>query len=164
MDHALQFKLVGNWELTAHMLRSLPRGVRNSALWGQRKWAQRLLRVVKGHLLNQDLNWPSASPSSQSRDKRLLIDSGTYLRSITLWQKAYSIHVGVRRGVYEPNGEEVAFIATLHEVGAKGVPQRELWGPSFEELGGREGIRQEVRRNIARRLVKDMGSQFEVNT
>lgn len=154
----IRISVIGNWQGEMRKMRMLAPDIYSSALWGQEKAARKLVKIVKGHLINQDLkDWTQLSEKTLKRktDWRILIDSETYLNNIKAFRKGYVYYAGVKRGVTQPNGIETARVAAIHEfrsLATKGAPRRPLWAPSIEEMGGAKGIRNIVIKAIAAKL------------
>lgn len=153
-------KTIGPWKRELRKMRLLAPDIWASALWGQQKAAKRLVKIVKNHIIKQDLkDWAPNAPSTKRRkdDWRVLVDSETYLNNIKAFRKKFVYYAGVKRGVTEPNGNETARIAAIHEfksMATKGGPRRPLWQPSIQEMGGKKGIRNIVRAAIIAKLIK----------
>ena len=139
-------EMTGNWSGLIADITLLPDMLKTSAIWGQSKYAEKLVRVVKGHIMDQDLNWVPSKKASLGTNDLTLYDTGTYYRSIKTWQQNYTRYIGVKKGIIEPKSKvEVWEVAAYHEyMSYNGGPFRGLWRPSFEELGGMEGIRKIV--------------------
>lgn len=156
----IRIKTIGPWQRELRKMRMLAPDIHASAMWGQKKAALRLVKIVKGHLINQDLKeWPPLAPSTirKKSDWRMLIDSETYLNNIKAFRKGYIYYAGVKRGVTEPNGIETARVAAIHEfrgLTSSGGPPRPLWVPSIKEMGGMMGIRNMVMAAITAKLIK----------
>ena len=156
----IHIRTIGPWRRELRKMRNLAPDIHASAMWGQEKAARRLVKIVKGHLINQDLKeWPPLAPSTVRRkdDWRILIDSETYLNNIKHFRKGYTYYAGVKRGVTQPNGIETARVAAIHEfksMATAGGPRRPLWVPSIEEMGGKKGLRNIVKAVILAKLIK----------
>lgn len=148
-------KLEGNWLGLSRDLALLPPALKSSALWGQRKWGEKLVRILRGHLINQDLGWKEKKANHKAGDDRTLIDTETYLNSIKTWQKDFVRYVGVDRSAREPNGVSTEMVAAIHEYKSyNGGPYRALWSPSIEELGGVGAVREFVYLAILNKVAK----------
>jgi len=130
----------GNWTKVTASLAALPTVLQSAAIWGQRKAAEKLVKIVKGHINNQDLNWPQPNNKSNSGDPRILVDSEAYLNSIKAWKKGDTYYAGIPSTARNAKGIRIADYAILHEFGYDDMPERALWRPSVEELGGGQGI------------------------
>jgi hypothetical protein len=137
----IEIKMIGDWRGAKRGLQELPFMVKSSALWGQRKAAERLVKIVKAHINNQDLGWAPRSANTSSNDPRTLVDNEDYYKNIKAWRKNELYYAGVPRDKYNGKGVRISDYATIHEHGAKGLPARPLWAPSFQEVGGAKGIR-----------------------
>lgn len=157
----INLRLTGNWIGARNGLASLPLILHSSSMWGQRKAAEKLVKIVKGHINNQDLNWAPLSSSTNSGDPRILVDTQAYLNSIKAWRQNYVYNVGVPLSAYNHRGISISEIATRHEYGF-GVPQRPLWIPSVQELGGPKGVAKIVSRAIFNKILKLRSQGFKV--
>ena len=61
---AIGFEMVGNWNGVEAALMALPHELRKSAMWGQRRAAERFVKIVKGHIRNDDLGLESKKYNS----------------------------------------------------------------------------------------------------
>lgn len=150
----LKFTPFGDWPKAAFLIADLPRTIRRSILYGQEKAVRKLAKIVKNHIISQDLPSLTQNPKKRIRngEERVLIDTATYLSSIGVWQKDYTFYVGVKPGLIEPNGTEISKVAYLLETGTKNIPPRPVWGPSIEEMGGIQGINKIVYLVLAAKL------------
>lgn len=145
----------GDWAGVELKLSNLADDIKASAMWGQRKAAEKLVKIVKGHIDNQDLGWTPLVNPQNSGDPRILVDYSTYRDNIKTWQKNYSRYVGVKKDVLNNRGEKVWMVAAIHEYKSyTGGPQRALWGPSTEELGGPTGITKIIHTAIRNKLMQ----------
>lgn len=154
---SIDFKLLGNLAHSKNMLMGVAPDIRKAYLRSQSSIADKLLRIVRRHLVNQDLSWEPLSLGTidKKRHDLILIDTETYLNSIDRFQSGYNIFVGVKKGIMEPKtGMEVSRIAALHEFGTELIPARPLWEPSINELGGKSGIKEQFLNDLASRLTK----------
>lgn len=154
----IRISTIGDWRREMRKMRMLAPDIHRAALRGQERAAKKLVKIVKDHLTNQDLQWTSLSKSTLRKkggDTRMLLSSETYFNNIKAFRKGYVYYAGVKRGVTEPNGIETARVAAIHEfrsLAVKGSPRRPLWTPSIAEMGGAKGIRNIVVKAIARKL------------
>lgn len=153
-------KPFGNWAMARNASSTLPQTIKRSIRSAEEKVAKKLIKIVKGHIQNQDLNWVPLSPQSIKRKghDKVYIFTGTYLNSIKFWQKNYTVHIGIPRGIYEPrNRIELWKIATWMETGmpSRNLPARPVWGPSVEELGGRGGMQEIIEETLRRKLSRE---------
>lgn len=150
----LKFTPFGDWDKAKILTKALPTTIRRSVLWGQEKAVRKLAKIVKQHILSQDLPALSQNPKKKIRqgEERVLIESGTYVDSISVWQQDFTYFVGVKPGLIEPNGNEISKVAFWLETGTKNIPPRPVWGPSIEEMGGIKGINKIVLAVLAAKL------------
>jgi hypothetical protein len=157
----ISIKPFGQWAQARRASSNLSSSIKRSIRAAEEKVAKRLIKIVKGHILNQDLPWKALAIETQERKghDRVYIDSFTYLTSLKYWQKDYTVHIGIPRGIIEPRSKvELYKVAVWMEYGTKGgrrMPARPLWGPSVAELGGSDGMNEIVRETISARLAKD---------
>lgn len=130
----------GDWRKAKRVLNGLPISLKAAATEGQKVAAEKLVKIVVGHIKKQDLGWAPLSESGARNDDRIMIDSGTYLRSIQAWKSSTAYMAGVPKGIYNPRGNRVADYAVYNEFGYGPGPARPLWGPSIREMGGSKGI------------------------
>lgn len=150
----LQFRPIGDWNKAQVRLAMLPVAIRRSILYGEEKALRKLAKVVKNHIINQDLPSFAKHPKREPNGTDLvLIDSYTYYESITVWQKDWGMHVGVKSNIIEPkSGVQVALLAYWLETGTRNMPARPHWEPSIQEMGGISGINSIVYKTLFSRL------------
>lgn len=156
------YTFTGNWGEINRQFKNLPREVNSSIVWGQRKAAEKLVKIVKAHINNQDLGWAARSPRTTPNDPRVLVDMGEYYDSISAWRKYGVYYAGVPRDKYNSKGTRISEYALINELGSGDIPARPLWGPSFEELGGPHGVRDIVMQAIYRKLRELNTKGFDV--
>lgn len=137
----VQFQPFGPWVGATAAIESLPLLVRSSAIWGMRKSAEKLVKIVRGHIDSQDLNWPALSVRTNSGDPRVLVDTEQYRNSIKAYKVGNTYYAGVKPTAINDRGIRISEYAQIHEIGGKNIPARPLWGPSFEEMNGTAGIK-----------------------
>lgn len=151
MRSSVKVSMLGNWPKAVKTFATLSPVVKRSIAMGQRKYARKLVAIVKGHIIQQDLGWKAASPSK--RGSMLMIDTRDYYQSIRYWQKNYELHVGVPEHlIHGRSGQKLWKVATWNERGTKKIPARPLWGPSIKELGGTKQVAIDVRDEIQKNL------------
>lgn len=154
---------IGDWAGVTAALYALPKVLRSSADWGNRKAAEKLVKIAKAHIDNQDLGWPGLSSSTNSGDPRILVDSEDMRNSIKAWRQNYKYYAGIPMTAYNSRGIRIADYAIMHEFGFGNMPQRALWGPSLKDLGGREGIKKIVSDAIYNKIKLLRAKGFEVD-
>ena len=139
--------------------------VKNAAIAGQRKAAERLVKIVREHLNKQDLGWAERSSTTNSGDSRILVDYGEYYDAIKAWRKNDIYYAGVKNDAYNHRGIQISKYAAYHEYGTSTEPARPLWGPSMGDLGGSKGVRKIVIDSIYRKILelRNEGFDIEVN-
>lgn len=155
----ISFEKVGGWKKADILMDNLNPALIASQMWGERKVAEMLLRIVKGHLKNQDLGWQALSRDTLFKkrgDGRVLVWTESYLNSIKTWQQKGVRFVGVNKDATHPEtGNPIWQIAQIHEYKSyNGGPYRALWGPSYEEIGGNAGVRAIITRVIYNKMRK----------
>lgn len=155
-------KPFGNWAAARNRTSTLPQTIKRSIRAAEEKAAKKLIKIVKNHILNQDLGWVPLKPSTVSRKghDNVYIFSKVYFDSLKFWQKGYTVNIGVPRGVYYPSnlgGEEVWKVAMWMEYGIpkRNLPPRPLWGPSIQEMGGKDGLQDIVKDALQRKLKRE---------
>lgn len=147
---------MGNWDAVIGMLNTLGPKVRRASMRAQLKVAKEIVKRVKRHLREQDLNWPPLAPTTvQEREKhginssRILYARGTYYNAIQAWSSdsRKMVFAGVKKGTMavsyggERRRMDVGQIAAIHEFSrGRKVPRRPLWNPTLKELG-KEGMK-----------------------
>lgn len=135
MRNAVNVKILGNWKGAVVAYNRMRPEIRKAIVNGQTRYARRLVKVVKGHIIKQDLPWEPASENK--RGNMLMIDTSDYYTSIKYWQKNYELYVGVpKHFIHGKTGKPLWKVASWQEHGTKKIPARPLWGPSIEEVGG----------------------------
>lgn len=160
MPSPLQIKLEGDWKKVGLRLANLSPVLTKLSKASQRAISERLVRIVKGHLSNQDIpGWEQLSDSTVMNKGRedILLDTELYLDSIKAWSQGGVYMAGVPLGITYPrskNSREVAEIAYLHEFWSisNTGPHRPLWNPSIEELNSKD-IKNIIKRNIFAGLI-----------
>ena len=161
----IHFAMVGNWAGVEAALEALPSELKSSAMWGQRKSAEDFVKIVKGHIQNDDLN---LTPKSyNSNDSRPLVNNQLYLNSIKAWRKNGVYYAGVPMGIYEPSGIQVSILASILEHGNRRgramIPPRPVWSMSYRELGGKRQVKQNIVNAIHNKMKKLEMVGFIVN-
>ncbi len=164
----MQVKLVGNWDQAIREVHQLGPKIKAASIKAQIRLGSDFLKVVKNHILNQDLPWKPLSPEYERLKQEAGLDTGiyyaygNYFRSLEVWKPTNSgvVLVGIRRHRYTRrlNGKksrvELAVIAAILEFGTSRIPKRPIWNPSIKEFGLTAGIRATYIKhllNIARR-------------
>lgn len=100
------------------------------------RWGLKAEQIAVDHMSKQDLGWKALNPQylaakiRKGQSELTLIATSSYFQSITSWVSGDTALAGVKRGVLDENGVEVANIAKIHEFGAGARP---LWQPTFKE-------------------------------
>lgn len=150
---------IGDWKGVEKFFGSL--GIEMKKKISQAQWdiCKKLRDTVIDHITAQDLNWEDLSERTVKLKKKnkdlILIDTETYVSNIKMWRANGVVNVGVKKGTtYKRKSGSVSLerVAIWLEYGTSKMPARPLWNPSFEELGGKEGMRDYVVDAIFRRL------------
>jgi hypothetical protein len=151
--------LTGDWEGVKRRLRRVAEKLEAEASQATSKGLALIEKTALGHLDEQDLNWEPLSEkyarykartrsrkwrrrrltagkeNPRSLSPKILIATATYRQAITSYKTSpYSGEVGVSRQETNKDGTKLVNIGKFHEEGTKNMPQRELWGPTADEL------------------------------
>ena len=138
MDKSINFQLVGNWAEIKSSLNQFPDHIKKSGLRGQRTAAEALAKMVKNHILNDDLGL--APKFAENHDSRPLIDTEAYVTSIKAFSVGGIYYVGVQPYIYEPVSKiPIHILALILEVGTKNIKPRPAWTLSLEEYDNKGG-------------------------
>lgn len=159
----IEFQIFGDWTKVRRGLAKLPRDVKEAAIEGQRQVAERLVKVVKGHINKQDLGWAPRSENSIAGDPRILVNTEAYLNSIKAFRKGGMYFAGVPRSAKDSEGRSIAEYAVYHEEGTRNMPARKLWEPSIKEAANPAKVKQIVTRAIFNKVKQLRALGFEVN-
>lgn len=168
----INFTLLGNWKLAEKILKDLPKDVKEGYRQAQRNFGGKLQRTVKRHMRNQDLKWKPLAKSTLKRKGNgiILMESLQYYNEIRVYSSGpYSISVGVRPNIMKLDEKgnttiDIATYASLHERGhvfnnGRRIPKRPLWVPSWNEMGGKQGMAKEVIDSVNRVLERKLRSE-----
>lgn len=168
----IKFSLLGNWKIAPEIIAQLEPTLKESYRQAQRNFGHKLERIVKNHILNEDLEWVELADSTVKRKKsmQIYIDSKDYYDAIRVQSEGpYQIQVGVKEGATNTKGQDIGMYAAINEYGhvfgegKRKVPARPLWNPSWREMGGKEGMAQEVIATFNRvSKLKGIRQYFEV--
>lgn len=159
----IEFISYGYWNQSRVMLEALPAMIYSSAIWGMRKAAEQLVKIVKGHIDRQDLGWPPLAASTSSGDPRVLVDTELYRNSIQAFKRGNTYYAGIPENItYPTTGVLVSDVAMMHEEGYGSLPRRPLWKPSIQELGGEWGYGSIVAASIYDKLLSLRAAGMEV--
>lgn len=170
LEGPLSIETYGPWKKELQKLAKLGDVTRDGTLIGQRKAGERLVKIVKGHIRNQDLGLKALSSRylknklKRHQNPGVLISTGAYLEAIDTWRENYVYYVGVRRGkldsdaYYKSKGKkriEIAEVATINELGNPSghPPKRPLWAASMKEMGGVKGFRDIITKSLYTNLI-----------
>jgi hypothetical protein len=151
----VEIKPIGKWEETIRTIQRLSPAIKAASMQAQLKVAREIVKKVKGHLRNQDLDWRPLDAGTilakerYGLDTRILIAHGAYYNAIEVWQKGsqHMVFAGVKKGkmAFSYAGRrrkmDIGQLAAIHEFSSgKRVPRRPLWNPTIREMGGVKGI------------------------
>jgi len=148
--------VTGKWQLATKAIETLSPKLKEAYRQAQRAYGHRLERIVKGHIVNQDLPWADLAASTVERKghQDIYQDSMDYYHAIKTHSSGpYKISVGVKAGATNQKGKDIATYAAVNEFGhtfesGRHIPKRALWKPSLDEMGGKQGIAEEVARKF----------------
>lgn len=134
-------KKIGDWIKVGRLVANIGGEMKKAQQESLRNFGMKVERIAVEHMSSQDLGWRRLKPATLARKIRkgysenILIETSTYFQSITSWVDGDKVQAGVKRGVREASGIEVADLAAIHEFGSRSgnIPARPLWQPSFEE-------------------------------
>ena len=162
MPRAVTVKPFGNWAGARNMTSTLDKSIKRSIRAAEEKIAKKLIKIVKGHIMNQDLPWEKLTARTVANKKGnslIYLDKRIYINSISFWQEGYSVNIGIKKGIIHPHSKkkvEVWKIASWMEYGTSKMKERPIWGPSVREMGGRgKGMNSIVKETVERRLAKE---------
>lgn len=157
--NAFTAKKVGDWKGVETFFKGLGIEMKKKITQSQWEICKKLRDTVIAHITAQDLNWQDLSDRTVKLKKQnkdlILIDTEAYISNIKLWKSNGVVNVGVKKGTtYKRTNGSVSLerVAIWLEYGTSKMPARPLWNPSFEELGGKEGMRDYVIDAMFRRL------------
>lgn len=156
-----EVKLIGDWAAAKGIFGNLEYAIKVGSMKGQRAAARELYKIVRRRLRNSEFSTPlspdyAAQKASDGYDPdRILTRTGTYYRSIKIWQKGNAYYVGVKGRTFAPGSKRtVGQIALMHEVGGGRLPARPLWAPAWKEFGGKRRLRALMMWHIKREIAK----------
>lgn len=155
----LMAQKVGDWDGTIRFIQQTlgvdaTRVVQNA----QKTEAENLVEVVKGHIENQDLPWVPLSPRHvlKKGHDNIYQHTGVYYNNIRVWKEGKAYLAGVKKGVLYTNrgGSKISLetVARWMEFGTRRLPERPLWRPSIEEVGGATGIRNRIAKTLYKHI------------
>lgn len=149
-----EIELIGDWVKVRKLLTTLEPIVLEGVMAGQLSASQKLAKIVKRNIRENggSLGWEPVSPKYKEYKTRLgfdpenlLVMTGLYYRSISIWNNGTSYYVGIKkhtRQTYGGRDKSLASIARILESGtAKGVKARPLWIPSYKQMGGNRRVK-----------------------
>jgi hypothetical protein len=170
-EQRIKFSLLGDWGLAENIIRQLDPALKESYRQAQRNYGKKLLNIVKNHIKNEDLDWPELADSTVQRkgSMQIYIDSQDYYDAIKVQSEGpYQIQVGVKAGDTNQKGRDIGMYAAVSEFGhvfpnGRRVPKRALWKPSWDEMGGKIGMANEVVKTFNKvAALKGFNKQLEV--
>jgi hypothetical protein len=153
-------KKIGNWDGAIEFFRTSGYRVKTVALKAQEEICREYKKRLINHIISQDLNWQPLSERTRERKNPknkdlILIDTELYVKSISITRMGNTWMTGIKKGIaYKRKGSFINLdrVAVLNEFGTTKVPERPLWEPTLEELGGPKGIRNFVANAIYEKL------------
>jgi hypothetical protein len=131
---------IGDWARVARIIRNLSRIIESARNVWLIRMAAKGEAIAVGHISAQDLNWKRLKASTvrakvkKGQSEDIYVATSTYFQSITSWVAGDKAYIGVKRGVTNPDGQQVGNIAKWMEYGTSTMPARPLWQPTFKEL------------------------------
>lgn len=153
----IKVQLFGDWDGVLLRLNHLPREIKEAARYGQRKSAEKIVKIVKDAIERNDHAVPMPPKNYNSKDSRPLVDSTTYVNAIKAWSKDRTYYAGVPLGTLSKNGRiELSYLAGILEHGNRNrnIQPRPHWAPAFTKFGGRRTAKRNVVMSIRRHLIK----------
>lgn len=166
--HNLHIEVYGPWAAEIRKLELLPSVIKPGMMIGQRKAAERLMKIVKGHIRNQDMPFKkhgtryAKQKAKHGHGTAFLLSTGSYLNAIDTWQADGVRYVGVRHGnfdreaFYKSKGKRrvsISKVAMWNEQGTPFAWPRPVWKNSLAEMGGEKGFRDIITDSIFTNLV-----------
>lgn len=135
---------IGDWEKVGALIGNLSKEMERAVQMSLMRWGLKAEGLAKSHMSKQDLGWAALKPSTLANKVRkgysdnILIATSSYFQSITSWvdKESNTVYAGVKKTATDKEGNVIADIAAVHEYGseAAGIPKRELWHPTFDEV------------------------------
>lgn len=131
---------IGDWNKVRKVIGGLKHNMELAQQLTLKLFALQAESIAKKHLSNQDLNWAMLEPDyvaqkiRKGQSDKILIATSTYFQAITSYVQHDTAYAGVKRGVTNEEGKEVANIAAIHEFGSmvRVIVPRPLWKPTYE--------------------------------
>lgn len=100
-------------------------------------WGRDVIKRLKKHIEDQDLEWAPLSPATKKTTKTTLLEKGEYKRSIKgeLNDKdKFNITLDIYpHGTHSKNSIPMDLLGSYHEFGTSKMPSRPLWRPVANE-------------------------------
>lgn len=164
---SLQVKLEGDWQRVESAIGKIGKDIQYGYDIAVNQYAKRLLRIVRRCILsgtppqNSGVRWQPLSPETIKRygEHPLLHLTGAYANSIGFFQYGSRIYVGLplRVGRSSSGGIIINQLAIILEYGNSKIPARPLWAPAYQSIGGSDGLRREIIKEIRRKLGSSFG-------
>ena len=139
MSDSINIQLVGNWKEIRSSLEVFPDHIKKSGIRGQRTAAEAFAKLVKNHILRDDLGL-APKVRDNSKDSRPLIDTQAYVTSISAFSEGGIYYVGVKPYLYEPRTKiPIHILAIILELGTDKIVPRPAWNLSYEEFERKGG-------------------------
>lgn len=175
----LRIKKTGDWENVGLTLKGLKSRIHEGAKVAMVKAGLQMEKFAVKHIQAQDMGWKN-SPEWTERKKKLnlsekvLVATSTYEQSITSFYKwdgsKFSVNAGVKKGVYEADGTEIANIAAVLEFGRKHKhlqheSKKPLWVPCeafiFDWILESGVLEKEIGKQLRRKGVGSVTTRFK---
>lgn len=149
---SINVQLVGNWKEIRESLNDFPDHIKKSGIRGQRTAAEAFAKLVKNHILRDDLGL-APKVSDRSKDSRPLIDTQAYVSSIGAFSERGVYYVGVKKYLYEPRTKiPIHILAVILELGNSRITPRPAWTLSYEEFERKGGATKYISDAVMKQL------------
>lgn len=166
----IQFKLEGNWVKAIELPDKVAKSMRNGYDLATTKFANRLVKVIKRSIATGTpppgggVYWPPVSEKYRKKhpDGHTYYLTGLYWRSIRVTKTKTRFYIGVGSGKASGGGLHqkksnltLSTVASILEYGTEDgrIPERPLWRPALESIGGRQKLKTEIIKYIRKGLL-----------
>ena len=130
---------IGNWSNVQALISNLGEAMLKARDLSLKRFSLKAEALAKQHMSSQDLGWDKLKPATiaakirRGESTEILIATADYFQAITSWASQGVAFAGVRKQIHNSNGDLLADIARIHELGLGDNPERKLWEPSYKE-------------------------------
>jgi hypothetical protein len=135
-----QIKLEGDWGNMARMMNTMPLDIRTSYIKAQTTMAKRLQKIIKEHIMDNDMGWKALNKRTISikGHGNPWYDTGAIYNNISIITKGMKVFVGIPKGSSSYDGKRsLQSIAGAMEYGTGKMTARPLFLPSSREIDQR---------------------------